>query len=89
VLVPKTESQARHDPDKSVGYAVLAHVSKARSKHGMMDFYSGRASPFGLSCCMPGSAHRAMNNTMTSVITLATTAATLGDVLLPPKPIHT
>jgi hypothetical protein len=46
-------SMARHDPDKSSGQAMLAHVPKPRPKHGTVHFYLGRASPFGLACCVP------------------------------------
>jgi hypothetical protein len=61
VLVP--QSKAHHGPDKSVDRAMLAHVPKAQ--HDTMDFYSGHAAPFSLSCYVPGSIRRAMNNPMT------------------------
>jgi hypothetical protein len=42
---------------------MLAHVPKAQND--TMDFYSGHAAPFSLSCYVPGSIRRAMNNPMT------------------------
>jgi hypothetical protein len=45
-------SKARHDPDKNVDRAVLAHVPKPRLKYGTVHCYLGRASPFGLPCCV-------------------------------------
>jgi hypothetical protein len=58
-------SKAQPGPDKGEGCAALSHVLKARFKHDTMDFYSGRAGPFGLSCYVPGLARCAMNSLMT------------------------